>query len=1378
MSSQVSLYRVQRKLAKVFLLDREPLRRRLVRLQQEFEKLAQEKADATSQTGNAPQNESQALGKIGDTAFERWEKRLRELADDCDASIEKVERRRKSFPKITYDVNLPVSERRDELKKLIAENQVVVVCGETGSGKSTQLPKICLELGLGARGLIGHTQPRRLAARSIAQRVADELQTPLGQHVGYKVRFSDETSDKTLIKLMTDGILLAESQNDRFFNRYEVVIVDEAHERSLNIDFLLGMMKRVLRTRRDLKLIITSATIDAKRFAEHFTSSKGPAPIIEISGRTYPIETLYRPIDEWKLRREERERENNADFEERNLKGHNDLRRRELDDEDAFEKTLLEAVDELARRERGDMLIFMPTERDIFETAKLLKKHEIPGDDSRRKTEILPLYARLPSTEQQKIFGKTSWRKIVVATNVAESSLTVPGIRYVIDPGTARISRYSARSKTQRLPIEPISQASADQRAGRCGRVGPGVCIRLYSERDYLSRPRYTTPEIQRTNLASVILQTKALKLGAVERFPFIDPPRNASIIDGYKTLFELGAVDENNELTEIGRKLSRLPIDPRIGRMIFAADEEDALREILIIAGALEIQDPRERPREQQEKADEKHAPFLDENSDFMSYLKLWDFWQNLKDKTSRNQLRKACRENFLSFNRMREWSDVYVQLLQLVKGQSLEVKKRRDDYNAIHRSVLTGLLYGVAQKEETGNEYRSTNAGKFVLWPGSGLKKKPAWAVGAERLETTRAYLRTVARINPDWIEEIGGRLLERTRRDPFWNRETGCVHAYERATLYGLTIIPKRRVNFGPIDPVKSRQIFIYEALVNRDFDCSLPFFEHNCAVFEEAERLRDKLRKYDFVKSLDSIYDFYDAKLPDTVYDAVSLKKWWKKAPQKKREALFAKLDDFCAGAIDAETAAAFPDEATFDGSSQLPLKYRFSPGDSDDGASLIVPLEGLRQLETRRLGWLIPGLVEQKIVAMLKTLPKEIRREIVPIPDTAREIVKRISFGDGSLEEVVAQEVSRLAGRRTTVADFDLERTPPELLLNLKVVDDAGELLAEGRDAGELRERLGVEMNKSIGAVVDPQWNRDGLTTWDFGTLPESISIARGSLTVSAYPALCDPRFLTNSFSPSAPEARTVATRLFDSKDKAFRYTKLGVIRLFNLANSRDLKTQARWLPQLDKLQTFSRAIADFDLTSAIAETIGARALDLDDATSLPANEGEFNDLAKRGRERIGYATQDVAGWIVRFLENYQEARLAIEKRRGGAANAVAVDAASHLARLTEPRFYLTTPWNWLKEFPRYFKAISARFEKWQNGGAATDAAFARELNAYWERYCEALERNENAGIFDPELETFRWALEEYRVSLFAQKLGTAMKISAVRLEKQWEKTAR
>lgn len=1404
-ASNASLHNARRKLSRVFLADRDGLRRRLSRLEQEFERLARQNAAAQTPTADAQsQPQTQASQEVAANAsdensprsnarknsrgknkptspqisFADWERELLQLIDDCDKSIAKVERRRKSFPKITYNADLPVSERRDELKKLIRDNQVVVVCGETGSGKSTQLPKICLELGLGSRGLIGHTQPRRIAARSIAQRVADELQTPLGQGVGYKIRFNDETSEKTLIKLMTDGILLAESQTDRFFNRYEVIIVDEAHERSLNIDFLLGMLKRVLVKRRDLKVIITSATIDSQRFAAHFATPKGPAPIIEISGRTYPIEILYRPVDELKERREERENLLRDDFAKPNERNH--LRRAELDDEDMFEATLLDSVDELARRERGDILIFMPTERDIFETAKLLKTHQIPGDDARRKTEILPLYARLPSAEQQKIFGKTSWRKIVIATNVAESSLTVPGIRYVIDPGLARISRYSARSKTQRLPIEPISQASADQRAGRCGRVGPGVCIRLFSERDYLGRPKYTTPEIQRTNLASVILQTKALKLGAVERFPFIDPPRTASILDGYKTLFELGAVDAQNELTEIGKSLSRLPLDPRIGRMIFAADKEDALREVLIIAAALEIQDPRERPREQQEKADEKHAPFLDENSDFLSFLKLWDFWQGLKEKLSRNQLRKVCRENFLSYNRMKEWSDVYVQLLQLVKEQKLTVKKRRDDSNAIHRAILTGLLYGVAQKSQVGAEYQSTNGGKFVLWPGTGLKKKPTWVVGAERLETTRAYLRTVAKIEPSWIEELGAHLLERTRRDPFWNRETGYVHAFERATLYGLTIIPKRRVNFGPIDPVKSRQIFIYEALVNRELDGAPPFFAKNCETFEEAEKLRDKLRRYDFMKSLDAIYDFYDSRLPASVYDATTLKSWHKKASNAERDALLAKLADFCQGDVDDETAAAFPDFAPLaDGdASQMPLEYRFNPGEEDDGVSIVVPLEGLRQLDSRRLGWLVPGLVEQKIVAILKTLPKEIRREIVPIPDTAREIAKRLRFGEGSLEEIVAKEVTRIAGRTTTADDFDGERTPLELKLNVKVVDDAGKLLAESRDADELRERLGVEMNRSIGAVVDPRWNRDGLTTWDFGSLPESVSISRGGLTVSAYPGLCDPRFLTNNFSPSAPEARTVSLRLFDSPDKATRNTKLGLTRLFALANNRDLKTQARWLPQLDKMQAFSRAIADFDLTTALAELIAARALDLDSLQRLPANEGEYNRLANKGRSQIGFAVQEVAPWIVRFLENYQEARLAIEKRRGGPAKNAATDAAAQLARLTPPRFHLTTPWERLKEFPRYFKAISLRFDKWQNGGAAADANFTQELNAYWTRFSEAAERAENAGVFDVELENFRWALEEYRVSLFAQKLGTAMKISPVRLEKIWEKVGR
>ncbi len=1300
----------------------------------------------------------------GDPEFQAWEKRLQELDVDIELSIEKVEKRRKSIPKITYPADLPVVERKEELKKLIRDNQVIVVCGETGSGKSTQLPKICLELGLGARGMIGHTQPRRIAARSIAQRVAEELRVPMGQGVGYKIRFTDDTTENTLVKLMTDGILLAESQTDRFFNRYEVIIVDEAHERSLNVDFLLGMLKRVLQRRRDLKLIVTSATIDAERFAQHFATAAGPAPIVEVSGRTYPIDILYRPVDELKQRREEAyelgllRRPNKAD----------------ADDEDAADATLLDAVDELARHGRGDMLIFMPTERDIFETAKLLKGHSIPGDDAARKTQILPLYARLPSEEQQKIFGDSGNRKIVIATNVAESSLTVPGIRYVIDTGTARISRYSARSKTQRLPIEPISQASSDQRAGRCGRVGPGVCIRLYSERDYLSRLKYTTPEIQRTNLASVILQTKALKLGDVSKFPFIDPPSRTSVEDGFKTLFELGAVDDQYELTNIGKILSRLPLDPRIGRMLLAANEEKALNEILIIAAALEILDPRERPEQKKEAADLKHAPFLDEDSDFMSFLKLWDFWQSLKDKLSKSQLRKACRENFLSFNRMREWSDVYIQLRQMVHDLKFTIGKRCENYDAIHRSILTGLLYGVAQKTEAGAEYHSTNSGKFVIWPGSGIKKKPSWIVGAERLETSRSYLRTVAKIDPAWIEELGAHVIAKTTRDPFWNRETGYVHAFERTSLYGLTIVPRRRINYGPIDPVKSRQLFIYEALVNREFDCSLPFFEHNVKTFEEAEKLRDRLRKYDFVKSLDAIYDFYDARIPADVYDVVTLKNWHKRAPNDAKRKLFATLTDFCAAEeVDENALEAFPDSFDTGGTTQFPLEYVFNPGGEDDGVSVVAPLEGLRQLDARRLGWLVPGLLEQKVAALLKTLPKEIRRELVPVPDTAREIVQKLQFGAGDLEEVLAHEVTRRTGHKTTPADFDDERIPLELRLNVKVIDDAGKLLAESRKAEELRAELGVEMNKSIGSVVDPKWNRDGLKSWDFGSLPDSIKIERGGMTVSAYPALCDPRFLTDDFSPGSDVESTVALRLFDSKDKAMRHTYLGVTRLFNLANQRDLRTQARWVPNIDKLRAYSRSIDGFDVDRALAETIGARAIDLN-IVSLPKDEGEFNTLANKGRNRIGGSVQELTGWIQRFAENYHEARLTIERKRGGAANYAAEDAQEQMSRLLAPRFYLTTPWEWLREYPRYFKAIVMRFEKWMNGGNKTDAAFTDELAEYWTRYEEASERAEAAGIVVPELETFRWAIEEYRVSLFAQKLGTAMKISAVRLEKLWD----
>lgn len=1343
-----ALRALRKKLNRVALKDREPLRRRLVNLERGAQAL--ERAEAK------PNEKRRATSRPSRQA---WENDAQKLERECDASIRRVDARRRLFPKFEYDAELPVCARREELKKLIRENQVVVVCGETGSGKSTQLPKICLELGLGARGIIGCTQPRRIAARSIAQRVADELRVPLGSRVGYKIRFTDVTSDDTLVKFMTDGILLAETQSDRNFNEYEVVIVDEAHERSLNVDFLLGMLKRTLRFRRDLKVIITSATIDAQRFAEHFYSAKGPAPIIEITGRSYPIEVRYRPPEELALRREAQ-----------GLPA-------PKDDDDFADAALLDAVDELARLGAGDMLIFMPTERDIVETTKLLKGHAIPGDDAARKTNILPLYARLPAEDQQKIFGKTPHRKIVIATNVAESSLTVPGIRYVIDAGTARISRYSPRSMTQRLPIEPISQASANQRAGRCGRVGPGVCVRLYSERDFESRAKYPTPEIQRSNLASVILQTKALRLGEVEKFPFIDPPYRSAIEDGYKTLYEIGAIDDERELTELGKTLSRLPVDPRVGRIILAANDENALREVLPIAAALAVQDPRERPRDKQGQADLKHAQFLDEDSDFLSYLKLWDFWRNLREKTTKSQLRKACRENFLSYNRMKEWSDVVLQLAEIVRTLQFELKDRRDDYDSIHRALLAGLLYGVAAKSETSNEYQGTNSGKFLIWPGSGIKKKPRWIVGAERVETSRSFLRCVARVNVEWIEELAEKLVKRVRKDPFWSRETGYVHAYERATLYGLTIVAQRRVNYGPIDPATARSIFIQNALVERDFDCALPFFEHNGRIEEEAKSLRDKLRKYDFIKSLDAIYDFYDKRLPQDVYDAVTLRQWFKVATTQERNALFATLPDFCyVENVDETTAEQFPDQFELDDDSKLPIEYRFEPGQESDGPTLIAPLEALRRIDSHRLGWLVPGLLHQRVVALLRTLPKDVRRDLAPISETAREIISELRVGEGDLDAQLARAVSRRTGQRVSEHDFNYDRVPIELQFNVKIVDANGEEVAQGRDVDELRRQLGVEMNKSISSVNDPKWNRDGLTRWDFGDLPKSISIKRAGLAVAAYPALCDPRFLGVEPDASAQAQSSVSLRLFDSRDRALANSALGVRRLFTLENMSTLRKQARWLPLFDRMSVYARNLEKFVLEDAVAEMIAIVALDLD-PLEAPSTQEEYEELAMLAKTRIGLATQDITGWLSRFFESLHEAKLAIETRERGPARNAALDAQVQLDRLLSPYFYALYPWRWIREYPRYFKAIVMRLDKWFNGGAKSDALFASQLEEYWARYSRKEEENRAAGIYDPDLDDFRWAIEEYRVSLFAQKLGTIIKASSVRLDKMWEAIA-
>ncbi|MDO5553925.1 MAG: ATP-dependent RNA helicase HrpA [Planctomycetia bacterium] len=1267
--------------------------------------------------------------------------------------------RKHSFT-ITWDEELPICQSREEIAKLIRENQVVIVCGETGSGKSTQLPKICLELGRGTHGMIGHTQPRRIAARSIAKRIADELGTSLGHGVGYKIRFTDETSDDTFVKLMTDGILLAESRQDPLFKQYDTLIIDEAHERSLNIDFLLGMLKRLLPRRRDLKVIITSATIDAKRFADHFGTAGKPAPVVEVSGRTWPVDILYRSIEDYQE-------------EDENLSG---------PDLEPHERALLDAVNTLAKRDRGDILIFMPTERDIFETAKLLKSHNIPRDDHAHKTKVLPLYSRLPGESQQKIFQPDSWRKIVIATNVAESSLTVPGIRYVIDSGTARISRYSSRSKTQRLPIEAISQASANQRAGRCGRLGPGICIRLYSQQDFTSRDAYTVPEIRRTNLASVILQTKVMRLGDVEHFPFIDPPSHAAIDDGYKTLFELGAIDEEHKLTPLGHRLSRLPVDPRIGRMILAADDENVLREVLIIASALELQDPRERPHEAQEKADTAHAPFIDETSDFLSYLKLWDFWQRLKEELSLSQLRKACKTNFLSWNRMREWSDLFIQLQQIVRKAGLKLHARRDDSEAITRSILTGLLYAVSKKTDSP-EYQVTGGGKFFIWPGSGLfKKKYPWVVAAERVETSKRYLRTVGKINPDWIEPLAGHLLKKTYSDPHWLRETGCVHAWERVTLYGLTIVPKRRVNYGPIDSARARELFIQHALVEEDFECRLDFYLKNTATRLAAEKLQAKLRVAQLVAEQDRIYDFYERRLPEFVYDSVSLVKWYRSLPGKEKDKLLLSLDDVCLHKVDESLPEHFPDAIETISGASLELDYRYEPGESDDGVSLVTQPEGVGQIDNQQIGWLVPGLLEQKIIAALKSLPKEIRRELVPVPDTAKNILQKIEFGQGNFFQALARIVSTIAGKRVVPDDFDQTRIPQELVMNIRVIDSKGKILAQSRDLTEIRATCGVSSKQAVTALQDPKWHRNGITRWDFGGLPEEIRLTRGTSSLTAWPGLIDPRFLPDTELADSQntqnkkghsqinKSESVCLRLFDSAHEASFQTRLALIRLFAMENRTLLKTQAKWLPGGDRMSVLTTGLPNFDFLNAAIDLIARRAVDPDDLATA-RNEGEFNHLMRRGKEHIGPAVQELAIWLPSFLEAWHATRLVLEKQQHGPAALAVSDARSALQHLFTPWFYLTTPWQRLREFPRYLKAVVVRFDRYTSGGGRQDAEFSRQLNEYWTLYEELYTRLTGAGLNEPQLEDLRWMLEEYRVSLFAQKLGTAFKVSAVRIDR-------
>lgn len=1260
--------------------------------------------------------------------FEKnWERFSKQLA----RSQTRFEARQQALPKWEYDPELPITAKREEILAAIRNEPVVVICGETGSGKSTQLPKFCLEAGRGIAGWIGHTQPRRIAARSIASRVADELHSAVGGHVGYKVRFTDTIGEQSFIKLMTDGILLAETQQDRFLDQYDTLIIDEAHERSLNIDFLLGYLRRLLNQRRDLRLIITSATIDAARFAAHFDPLGRPAPVIEVSGRTYPVETRYRPVA--------------------------------LDDEQeaVAPRHIAQALDELCAAGPGDILVFLPTEREIRETTRQLRGWSLQRDET---IEILPLYARLSAAEQNKVFQPGKARRIVLATNVAESSLTVPRIHSVIDTGTARVSRYSPRAKVQRLPIEPISRASADQRQGRCGRLGPGVCIRLYSEDDYLARDRYTTPEIRRTNLASVILRMLALRLGDVDRFPFLDSPTPEAVRDGYRTLFELGAIDAGHQLTDLGQRMSRLPVDPRIARMILAAEEEHCVHEVLVIASALEVQDPRLRPPDKEALADERHAVFQDANSDFLSYLKLWDFFHQLKVDLSRSRFRKACEQNFLSLVRLHEWQEVHRQLLQLVRESQLPVGPRQDRTDAIHRALLAGLLANVAMRTET-REFLGAGNTKSYLWPGSSLvAQKPKWLMSAEVIETTRRYLRTAARIDPQWIEPLAHHLVKRSYHDPHWSRKRETVLALEKVTLFGLPIVNARPAPYAKVNRPKTRQLFIQHALVEGDYDCTFEFFRHNRDLIIGLATFGARARSARYLVSDAEQFAFYESRLPPEICDGASLRRWVKHASPDELQTLMMTVDHFLPDLPAQTDREAYPD-AIRAGGLQLDLDYRYAPGEADDGMSITLPKEALGQLDDDRLQWLVPGLLEEKIAALIRGLPKNLRRSLIPAPDKARRAAEIMPFGEGPFLATLAATLSEIAGEPIPAQAFDLARLPAHLQINVKIQDESGNILAQSRDLETLRQELGIarSVDQQAGRIADPAWDRTGITQWEWDALPESIEMVRGGLKLRAFPTLVD-------------ERNSVRLQLLDQRQAAARIMQGGLRRLFALQDRRELRAQVEWLPKRDRLEmiyssmrqsrTFREHVIDWLAQKAFLE-----------GTPLPRTRDQFQAALTRGRERMLQVVAEVAKLLPALFEPYQTLRQLLAEAPPRQADAAYADLRNQLQSLISDEFLLETPPTSLAQLPRYLQAMLVRIDRLKTGGAGRDAQAAAELRPYLEAFRQRQAEHEQRGLIDPELIEFRWLLEEFRVSLFAQQLGTAQRVSPKRLEAQWQKVA-
>jgi ATP-dependent helicase HrpA len=1242
---------------------------------------------------------------------------LADLAGRIESSSRRFAERQARLPRPDFGQDLPVNQRKDEIAEAIAKHQVVIVCGETGSGKTTQLPKICLELGRGVAGLIGHTQPRRIAARSVASRIAQELKSPLGEAVGYKVRFNDKLSETSHIKLMTDGILLAETQGDRFLNAYDTLIIDEAHERSLNIDFLLGYLKQLLPKRPDLKVIVTSATIDADRFSRHFDG----APVIEVSGRMYPVEVRYRPLQETE----------------------------EDEQEETMEAAILDAVDDLSCLGGGDILVFLPGEREIRDTAEHLRKHHPKG------AEILPLFARLSIEDQQKVFRPSGGRRIVLATNVAETSLTVPGIKYVIDTGLARVNRYSARAKVEQLQIEKISQAAARQRAGRCGRVSNGICVRLYSEEDFNNRPEFTDPEILRSSLASVILRMASLRLGDVSEFPFIEAPHSRLIADGYQLLQELGAVDDQRCITEVGQQLAKLPLDPRIGRMILAARRENCLKEILIIGSALAIQDPRERPMDKRDAADQAHAKFADERSDFMGFLKLWEWYDDaLKHKKSNRDLLNKCHQNFLSFLRLKEWRELHGQIAGIVADMELRPNQQEAGYDQIHRALLAGLLGNIGFRDGEAESYLGARGIRFHIAPGSSLKKRrPKWVMAAELMETSKLFARCVAEINPDWIEPLARGLTQSHYSDPRWDRKPAQVVAWERVSLYGLTIVPRRRVHYGPINPAESREIFIREALANMEFDTRAPFFVANQRLMREIEELEHKARRQDVLVDEHALFAFYDARIPEGIVNGAGFEKWRQDAEKEKPRLLYLTREDLMRHAASSITEAQFPEQFDLDGTSVL-LKYRFEPGHPLDGVTATIPLALLNQLDPTQAEWLVPGMIREKITHLIKSLPKTIRRVCVPVPDFVTGFLEQ-NTGEGRLLEAVAEYIRKRTGLKLSANEWT-DPIPPHLLMNFRVIDDAGRELAMGRDWLALKNQLGQAAQLTFRSG-QPDIEKTGLKQWDFGDLPEKLDFTRNNRQMTGYPALED-------------NGNSVAVKLFDTEAAALESHRKGVRRLMRFELKEQMKQLEKGLPGFNQYALLLRNIMTPDeLREDMLTAIADRAFIGED--ELPRSNADFMALKARARTRLP-AVVEGAGRLAQAIA--AEVQPLTQKLNGlpPTMSRVKREVEEQYTRLLPKRFFSTTPWERLQHIPRYLKALRMRLEKYP-GSVERDTRSAQAVQELWQRWETRVIAERKAEGASAALEEFRWLIEELRVSLFAQELKTPFPVSVKRLEKIW-----